>query len=215
MGYVFDEVEVESRQGTQIALISSPDKRMRTTIDSIQRAATRGVADDDTKLLARVARMPRCDLLIFRGEANEGSNSWRMSTHAEDDLPMLAAKVLEAQLKTYRALLELGVAAIIHTEFGEQAVVFRHAARNLRHRVAARRGKSSELDQWILGHFVYFHGAKLERAMSSLIPVTLDVMHNLRPRVAGLLARANESYHHGVRPPVASFPTFDTRPGAE
>ena len=199
VAFRIDEAVIETRKGDRRALVVTPTQRVtigRARLEELRRDTSSG--DLDRALAQRVSSATDgFDCVVFRGRGADSSHCYRLDeTLDEDEFAELAQRLLVSQLPCWRSLLERGVLAIVHSEFGSSAMHFRNASRALAQskrpdpRVSAR---IAQVDAWLLEHMVFYFSQNYEATMTALLPDKLPLLELRRGKLEGLAQQLREA----------------------
>ncbi len=176
---MFTELEervADTPEGPRKVLVVTPQDHVVLTMDRLELLeATAGDYSFDVEVVASVASLKVKDAaLIFRAAREDGKGSWSMDPRWDaDQRTAVAARLVRAQLPTYRRLLGEGVVAIIHTGLkSEEETALRNGVAKTLNDVLSRepRPPTFKKDAALLRDLVWFHSAPCDEVVASVLP---------------------------------------------
>jgi hypothetical protein len=195
----FDDAVIETRKGDRRALVVTPTQTVLVGRARLQELRRKGaIGQVDRELVERVnSAEGRYDCVVFRGRGADSSHYYRLDeTLDEHEFAELARRLIVSKLPCWRSLLERGVPAIVHTEFGSSAMHLRNACRELAQSKSPdpNAGKRiAEVDVWLLAHMVFFFSQNYDATMGTLLPDKLPLLDLRRAKVEGFAQQLREA----------------------
>lgn len=196
-----EEIEIDERG----ALVFTMTQHVRLGMDRLEalRALRDGSELDDSIQRAVATAARPVEMLILRGESDDGSGSWRFDEALDtQDCEELGYHLLRAQMPMYRELASQGVHLCVKVEWGprEMGGLDEGRRRLLREIEQAADAPSlssaerarHEVDAWILRTFSYWLLSSLEDSRAFLAR-SLERAAARRVQVERLLTEAGAS----------------------
>jgi len=194
----FDDDVVVSKQGKHPVLVVTP--REVVTVGHMRMAQLRDRTAPsalDQEILRQVRRRSgRIQILMLRGQNDDGSGAWQIDPSlGDDEAAELGYWIARSQLPSHRRLLASGLLAFLHVHFGSRDVsALRRGVDRLTAEMQSERDLGDELsairkvDLWVLRHLSFYFSLSSAQVLHDQLPSKAALFESRIPRIRELLA---------------------------
>jgi hypothetical protein len=188
--------EIEAGGHTFRVAIATPSSSALLDAEALKDVASRRRVDRE--IIGAIRSAGQVDALIVRTAADDDTTRWGLRYDAKNPLETCCQLFVDAQLPSWKAIVDLGLMCIIHTGLGPTAAPLRSAAIEAADILYGEGGPRSMHYASVLRDRVKFLGASYDKVQSTVIESTLRIMRINRRRLAARLVDYPSSEQSGL-----------------